>query len=242
MNMIQYEQPDPITFYKHGYDELRFDMSTLLDTFEQLETRTDLTWLTKYPGTVDLRPCPVSIYPELVKILSRLDIPNYIERSLNTSDCTLIHCQVRREIGQGFQATQSYMPMHRDTYFTTNGIVGNCPPVHKLILYPLTKQERDTNVQSSRLRVIKGSHRMMFDRSDMDVSMITQLGKQASTQIISGSDISALLFNTAMLHDVIPCRGSMRIIYSFATQMQYETKYASDDVHRLAHAKYEALR
>lgn len=243
--MSQAHEIESVDFYRRGFVELPFDVTRLEKVINALEER-ELTWIEKYPGTVDLRPCPAAIFPELIDVLHEQDISSQLERHLNTSDFTLVHCQVRREIVRyAGSAGISYMPMHRDTYITQVGHVGNCPPVHKLIVYPLIQSERLSYVQP-RLRVVPGSHRMMFDQPDMDVSMIIQvmqaLGRPLthSCVTISGSDTHALLFNTALLHDVVPCDRSLRIIYSFATHRQYSRVYAHDDVHRHVHVAYES--
>lgn len=228
-------------YYKDGYVHIDFDTTSLrrvIDEAENDPTAQQCTWESKYPNAYDLRPAASYFSHTFIDVLLENNIPQLLEAATCSSELTLSHCQVRRAWPVDEENRQSYMPWHRDTYLDKDGNwVGNQPPVHKLIVYPEQSGRCDP-----RLRVTPGSHRCMFDHPDMDRSAYAQLGLFGRNVTIRASNQKALLFNTSLLHSVVPestDEGSIRVIYSFMTRKQFESGYKNIDHHRYTNKLYE---
>lgn len=128
---------------------------------------------------------------------------------------------------------RSYQDWHRDTH--QNGInhwAGNTPPAHKIIFYPLL------DTAEPRLKFIRSSHRCYANNQEFDNNLINSI----ESEILFSNNDQVLMFDTSMLHGVIPDvnpRGSIRLIYNFITENQYLKKYAHKDHHRILHDLYE---
>ena len=108
------------------------------------------------------------------------------------------------------------MDWHRDTHIYGGAITGNLPPVHKLIFYPATG-----SALQPRLRVSPGSHRRMLEDRARDVAQVDD----GAQDTISSSDDGYILFETSLLHAVVPETepvGSIRVIYQFCHHFQLE--------------------
>lgn len=226
-------------YFRDGFMRVAFDARRVDDIVARamaLGSGATHGWVSKYAGTQDLRPNPTTFDAGLVEALFDNDVPATLEAATMSRDLTLVHCQVRWVTTP---PGASYMPWHRDTYIAGSGEwVGNHPPVHKVIVYV------DDGDASERLAVVPGSHRLMYDEPDMDVGAYNR-GNTRRIEVVRASNTEALLFNTALLHSVAPessPRGSVRVIYSFATTRQYDVGYSHIDVHVETNTLYEALR
>ena len=163
----------------------------------------------KYRMSSDLKPNVYSYDPAIVDILFSNNIPKIL-KDVTGKDLFLAHVQLRISYPEG----GSYMSWHRDTHVYGGKVVGNIPPVHKIIFYPTVD-----GVTDARLKVVPGSHRFVFGNKIIDfISAI--LGKKKT---IFASDSEFLLFNTELFHHVVPehnSKGSFRLIYSFCEKEQ----------------------
>jgi hypothetical protein len=141
---------------------------------------------------------------------------------------TLSHIQVVKTA-----PGRSYQDWHRDTH--QNGInhwAGNTPPAHKIIFYPMVDHPEP------RLKFIRSSHRCYANNQAFDNNLINSI----ENEILFSNNDQVMLFDTSMLHGVIPDvhpRGSIRLIYNFITENQYLRKYASKEHHKVLHDLYE---
>lgn len=163
----------------------------------------------KYKMSSDLKPNVYGYDPVFVDILFSNNISQVL-KSATGKDLFLAHVQLRISYPEG----GSYMSWHRDTHVYGGQIVGNIPPVHKIIFYPTVD-----GVTDARLKVVPGSHRFVFGNKYVD--FISALFGKKKT--ISASDNEYLLFNTELFHHVVPehnAKGSFRLIYSFCEKEQ----------------------
>jgi len=163
---------------------------------------------TKYKNSRDLRPNVNDYDPAFLQILADNDIPHLL-KEVTGEDLLLTHIQLRISYPGA-----TYMDWHRDTHIYGGKIIGNVPPVHKIIFYPELVGD---NIP--KLKVIAGSQRRQFSHQIIDL-LQTQLCRRT---VIKSSNSDFLLFNTAMFHAVVPepsQNGSWRLIYSFARAFQ----------------------
>ena len=182
--------------------------------------RDGFRWESKYPNTFDLRPNAHAYHPNVMDVLFTSGVPELLSHVVG-ADMVMFHVQVRRSL-----RGPSYMDWHRDTYVHGAKAVGNLPPVHKLIWYP-TLGLRST----PKLKLSVGSHRRTFgsQREDIDGLKDLPYAEYAS------SDDQFVLFDTSMMHGVVPDvddLGSIRIIYSFIRRVQYEDDLSDQPLHR----------
>tara|TARA_R110001583_G_scaffold16272_13_gene66728 strand:- start:10449 stop:11213 length:765 start_codon:yes stop_codon:yes gene_type:complete len=192
-------------------------------------------WESKYPNTLDLRPNVYDIDRSFLEILSENNVLEKLRYLTGISDLVLSHVQIRKS-----SKGPSYMDWHRDSYFVDGKQIGNNPPVHKLIFYPLVYGE-----ENPRLQLLEGSNscQLNFQESKM---MISPGFSQFDAQLMNflpvakykSSKDKFLLFDTAGIHGAIPDtddRGSIRVIYSFVSKDQFFEKYASKELHTVPH-------
>ncbi|HRH31621.1 MAG TPA: hypothetical protein PK950_03050 [Candidatus Paceibacterota bacterium] len=173
----------------------------------------------KYKMSSDLKPNVYQYDPVFVDILFSNNIPEVL-KSVTGKDLVLAHVQLRISFPEG----GSYMSWHRDTHVYGGQIVGNIPPVHKIIFYPTVD-----GVTDARLKVVPGSHRFVFGNKYIDF-ISALLGKKKT---ISASDSEYLLFNTELFHHVVPehnQKGSFRLIYSFCEKEQLKNYEGQEEL------------
>jgi len=114
---------------------------------------------------------------------------------------------------RGAYSGSSYLSWHRDTHYYkgSESPSGNVPPIFKCIFYPNLHNGdgRDT------LHVSTGSHLRYFKNKSVDLSIPrTPFFKREK---VSESNSSVLVFNTSILHAVLPVNGDpiFRMIASF---------------------------
>lgn len=144
----------------------------------------------------------------------------YLITDLSCRNLTLSHIQVIKT-----DPGRSYQDWHRDSYqFGTNQPVGSMPSTHKLIFYPQFEGPEP------RLKYVLGSHRTMVNDPKFDEMLI----RKYDIETLGTSNDQALLFDTALLHGVIPDvnpRGSIRVIYSFVEYQQYDRRFKGKENH-----------
>lgn len=223
-------------YFHDGFTRIPFDVPKLFGAVERalaIPEDSDFEWRTKYPHTRDFRESAPEFDSTFIDVLFDSGVPDLLEEMTNSNDLTLIHCQLRHVGG----VNSSYMDWHRDTYLDRNQEwVGNTPPVQKVMVYPTHGRDPE-----DRLHIVPTSHRRMFDQPDMDVTAFNHLNMMGAAGTIRSSDEHALVFNTALLHSVVPeshVDGSTRVIYSFATRRQFLNGY-NHGVHIEMNRMYE---
>jgi len=218
-------------FYRRGFDVVNFDSLGLHKTLQEIlegRLKTGFSLSQKYSSTVDLRPNVIDYSEDFLGALKKNNIKGEL-RSLTLKDLTLYHVQVRVA-----ESTTSYMDWHRDSYFDHDRQIGMAPPGLKIIYYPTFVKE-----QEPRLLVSEGSHRTMIDNHVEDLKLIRVL---PTRQIIANND-QALIFDTSLLHSVVPDKPnqpSIRLIYSFVAKEQLPQN-DPDDLHRITSKRYEEM-
>lgn len=182
----------------------------------------------KYPQTYDLRPCVHAYDDAFIEALIDSNVPALL-CDVISSDMTLAHIQVRVSA-----PGPSYMDWHRDTYVYNDMLVGNVPPVHKLIFYPQLRDECE-----QKLKLVMGSHRLQFNDRYADMTLTNDVSRVDS---YSDSHDRFILFDTSMLHAVVPDMhpdGSVRIIYTFMRLQQFDETLRSHTLHAEQSDLYE---
>lgn len=220
-------------YYKMGYLIGTFkNPGALTETLVDLHLnniKTGYTWDQKYANTIDLRPTAHSYHPSILDVLYESSIPELLSDVISP-DMTLTHVQIRRSF-----AGPSYMDWHRDTYVYGEKEVGNFPSVHKIIFYP------EIGNATEKLKLAVGSHRRNADSLNEDLEIV----KRSLISSYRSSDTNFLLFDTSMMHAVVPdsaAEGSIRIIYSFMRKNQYLKSLAGQAIHDEQVMLYENRR
>lgn len=180
----------------------------------------------KYQLSKDLRPNVLDYDEAFLNLLVDNHIPKLL-RELTGTNPVLSHIQLRVSF-----PGKSYMDWHRDTYKYKNVFVGNVPPVNKIIYYPPAQ----AHTFLPRLKVIPGSHRLQADNRFFDLLQV----KFRKPAIIEDSHTDFLIFNTSLLHAVVPEKfpgGSWRLIYSFCQDFQLPNQ----ELEQRTAAKYRRL-
>lgn len=215
-------------YYLKGYLHKEWkdnsDLSTILSTIKRIYEegpKNGFSLEEKYRLSKDLRPSVYGYDLSFIDILFSNDIPTLLKEATG-KDLFLSHIQLRISY-----PGKSYMSWHRDTHVYGGSMVGNVPPVHKIIMYPTV----DGKVEE-RIHVVPGSHRRMFNNRWLDVSQAYVLKKEK----ISSSDSKFLLFDTSLFHHVVPEQietGSFRLIYSFAEQQHLQNYDGCEELIKL---------
>ena len=181
----------------------------------------------KYASSLDLKPC-ISRYDDVfLNIILKNDIHKIVSEATGV-DLHLAHVQLRFAYPS---SKGSYAPWHRDTHlYRGQEIIGNVPPVYKLIYYPSLEDQT-----SNQLGVISGSHNFLFRSKIFDMSY----ARLATAKYIKSDNKSFLLFNSAILHKatkVTNKTGASRLIYSFVRkdQLAEYDPYVNDRLNELA--------
>ncbi len=229
-------------YYLEGFYEGKF-LDT--ETFQKFKSellnicsenlKEDFSLEEKYLGTKDLRPNAFEYCESFISIL----IENKIDKLVNNltgKRLTLAHLQVRTSL-----AEHSYMPWHRDSYVNGDEYVGPIPPAHKLIFY------LNTSNPSPKLEVAIGSHICRFRNQNQFIlpgcsNLDREILNVCPVKQYLSSDDTFLIFNTGMLHSVVPDQKdekSIRIIYSFVERGQFEEIFSHKNSHLMLNNTYE---
>ena len=218
-------------YFMSGYLEAAFApgaahrrLLQLLGELHAGDPRPGSHWEQKYPHTKDLRPSAGEYDDSVLDVLIESDVPGLLRRATGLS-LTLAHVQIRLVL-----PGNSYMDWHRDTHYYDGALTGAIPPMHKVIYYPAL------GAAAPQLKVAPGSHRRVMPDQKRDLQQVAESG----IRTIASSDERFLLFETSLLHAVVPetnARGSLRVIYAFGQQSQLEPFENSRAVQR----RYAAL-
>ena len=152
-------------FYINGYHLAKFANSENIRNIKSIfknilvgNLKEGFKMESKYDSTLDLRPDVFSYDSVFLSLLMENDIPNLLKK-LGLFEYTLAHIQLRAVNA----SPKSYTGWHRDTHFYGGQVVGNIPPVFKIIYYPNLQKGK-----SAQLRIIPGSHLRIFQSSKAD--------------------------------------------------------------------------
>jgi len=218
------------TLHINGYFLKNFDdnqsvdrLNNVIDNILNGNLKSDFSLKEKYKNSLDLRPNVFSYDEIFIDVL----FDNSIDKLINEAtgiNLYLSHIQLR--IAYQSSNKISYAGWHRDTHFYNNhNIIGNIPPVYKLIYYPMMD-----GIDSPQLKIIDGSHHFIFNNKVAD-KLYSSLAKSTS---ISSSNSRFLFFNTSLFHRAVnpnTDKGSPRLIFSFSTEDQLEN--SEKELHRL---------
>lgn len=188
------------------------DLDSLLRSIKEIHNgnlKSGFELIEKYKYSKDLRPDVYNYDNSFVDILFSNNIPQLLKDVVGRN-LYLAHIQLRIS----YKGESSYMSWHRDTHVYGGKVVGNIPPVHKIIFYPNVDGNEDDKIS-----LIPGSHRKVFKNKFIDYLQVF-LSKRKT---IKSSDSKFMLFNTELFHHVVPeveDKGSFRLIYSFAEKEQ----------------------
>ncbi len=190
--------------------------------------REGFSWEQKAPNVFHLRPAVHEYADVFLNFLwyNRVDkaVEDFTGRRMH-----LCHAQVVVQT-----PGPPHQDWHRDSYqYGSDPFVGAAPAAVKVNFYPhFGKPE-------PRLRYIRGSHRCQANDARFD-SMLVGKYEQETLESDNGR---ALMFDSSMLHAVVPDqdpKGSIRVMYSFALEHEYEKRFAKKDHHRRLHDRFEA--
>tara|TARA_B100001123_G_scaffold437566_2_gene570063 strand:- start:10166 stop:10930 length:765 start_codon:yes stop_codon:yes gene_type:complete len=232
------------SFFVKGYSLLDIKECTsttavnenLKNFFLNDSLKNGFTWEEKYRGTKDLRPNVFGYDDCFVEFLFENNFHNAIH-SLVGHDLVLSHIQIRKS-----SSTSSYMPWHRDAYYSSGKSVGMVPPAHKIIYYPEVSEKL-----YPMLEILEGSQLMWFLNQESSSFLSPgfsgydkEIFRVLKKRVISADNNKALLFNTSMLHNVIGDSGpgSIRLIFSFIEDNQFTEEMLSDPTHAKVRKAY----
>jgi hypothetical protein len=210
-------------------DQTWADILKLLMQLRDEPVRADYSWVQKYRHTKDLRPQAYDYSDLFITLLAANNIHEQLQE-ITGRELWLSHIQVRRVAAN----RRSYMDWHRDTHFYDGKLVGNLPPVHKIIYYPALG-----DTPQPALNVSLGSHRRVYAARTEDQA---QVGCYPVATVMS-NDNEALLFETSLLHSVVPHRGrhdALRVMYSFCEEWQIEG-IGKPELHRVYQQRVAGL-
>lgn len=220
-------------YYNDGFLFGKFEgpvhrrMMTVLGELFSAQMREGFRWEQKYPNTLDLRPNAHQYDQSFIDVLFEAHVPIALDRVVGP-DMVLFHTQVRLSF-----PGPSYMDWHRDSY-NYGKPVGNFPPAHKVIFYPLLEGV----TSGSKLHLCKGSHLRHFDNKRDDEACLDSLPIEG----LNASYNEFLMFNTSILHAAVADTApSIRVIYSFLRRRQFEELYADQEIHAEQVRLYEEM-
>lgn len=190
------------------------------------KARDPFTW-EQSMNSFSLRPNVYEYDPCFMDFLFDNNIPAALD-TLTGRNLVLAHVQVVKT-----EPGRSYQDWHRDTYqFAENDPVGAMPPAHKVLFYP-----RFENPEP-RLKFILGSNRAMINDPKFDEMLV----RKFETDVIESGNGHAVIFESSLLHGVIPDvnpAGSIRVMYSFVEYHQFEKRFAGKPHHEALKKMYE---
>lgn len=223
----------PERFYAEGVDlfptyrrndDLNEKLGRLLDG----ETNDGWSWEQKSVSSFHLRPTAWNYDVDVMHFLFDNAIPTRLEE-LTGRRLTISHVQIVKTI-----PGPSYQDWHRDAYqFGDEPLVGAFPPTIKVNFYP-----RCGKGSQPRLKFIRGSHRCMANDARFDAMLLSRY----EHEILESDDDRALIFESSMLHGVVPDedpRGSIRVMYCFVMRHEFDKRFANKEHHRRLNECYE---
>jgi len=122
------------------------------------------------------------------------------------------------------------MEWHRDTHIYENKLVGNAPPIYKLIFYP-----EFNGIKENCLLIAPGTHLNMMRDKNQDYQQLQNTKPVA----ITTSKQKFLFFNTSVFHSTLPAHenGTLRIIYNFCVKQQLKNYTEQLELHDIYQKK-----
>ena len=229
-------------FYINGFMKIEIEkqssMNRIIEILKDIKSskiKENYFLKEKYPGTLDLRP---SVYDYDNCFLNFLEENNIIDRLKKLTGASYLpyHVQIRYSTQSSNRSNVSYMDWHRDAYIMNDKILGRFPPPIKLMIYPSLSDDED---DMPRLKIIPNSHiiqmhgdQQYYSEYGAPINNIDrQLIRTMNQHVITTSNSSFTLFNTAMLHGASRNNNQkeFRVIYSLILEEQFED--VKDDLH-----------
>ncbi len=187
-------------------------------------------WEKKLSHVHHMRPSVYDYHSDFLSLLWDNQIPEKLHE-LTGRDLRLYHVQVIKQL-----PGPPHQDWHRDAYqYGSDPFVGAFPAAVKVNFYPKFDKPEP------RLKFVRGSHRCMANDGRFDAMLI---GKYEN-EILESSNDQLLIFESSMLHAVCADEkpeGSIRVMYSFAQEHEYQKRYADKIHHRTLHDRYLAYR
>ncbi len=189
--------------------------------------REGFRWENTANNVTHLRPCVAEYSEAFMDLLFANNVPQAIQTFVG-KDLHLCHIQVVRQT-----PGLPHQGWHRDAYqYGGSPLVGAFPPTVKFNFYPRFEEPQP------RLEFVKGSHRCMVNDASFDAMLVNKYDHE---QLLSSND-HGILFETSMLHAVVPDsepKGSVRLMYSFVMEHEYQKRFASKNHHATVYNEYE---
>jgi ectoine hydroxylase-related dioxygenase (phytanoyl-CoA dioxygenase family) len=225
--------------YSDGFLNLSFNHEESLNlihkTIKEMnssEIKNNFFWEEKYQNTHDFRPSVFEYDDVFIDILVKNNIHNIINEATQ-KQLLLTHIQLRRVF-----PGPSYMNWHRDTHFKSGNVVSTCPPAYKIIFFPSLEESNDEC-----LKILKGSH-VCMNPSQTESEFISPGFSSFDHQILNSgllpvvsaceSKSDFLFFDISCLHAAQASKkeeGSIRLVYLFMPEEQFNERYASKQIH-----------
>lgn len=214
-----YRQEDINKFYIDGFFKINLEEGQAKQKFDEMLLKIDGKHLSlnknfksSYSDTYDLIKKINSENKIIKEFVIEQKIIDKIE-SLTGHHYLLADMILRKT----YSKKNSYMSMHRDSYFDANGQqIGRFPPLIKVIYYPQITKEDSIE---KRMLLKPGSHHKVWKNYYVDkfLSILT------SNATINNNKHSAIMFNTTIYHhacETISTNGAFRLILNFCVPSQ----------------------
>lgn len=243
MKLVEFDQSKQLPqekFYTNGFELVKLDsgyqstndrMSSLLeemlDGCAEKRLHPGFSWEQTASNVFHLRPNVKDYDSVFLDFLWDNQLHHTVEE-LTGRRMHLCHAQVVVQT-----PGPPHQDWHRDSYqYADAQFVGASPAAVKVNFYP-----RFDKIEP-RLKFIRGSHRCQVNDARFDAML---LGKYEH-EILMSDNSQVLLFDSSMLHAVVPdqhTKGSIRVMYSFAMEHEYEKRFANKESHRKLHDAFE---
>lgn len=210
-------QKETAAFYLNGFFPKSFKTGERLDHLNEViktcvegDLKPGFSWVEKYKGSRDLRPTVYEYDPVFIDVLHEANIAEILKQATGL-DLTLMHVQLRVA-----DRGNSYMDWHRDTHFYNGNLVGNVPPVVKIIFLPTLGAAPE-----ARFAVVPRSHRFMPLDRVIDEAQTADWDQEA----VESDDQRITIYDTSLFHTALPvtkCDKGVRLIYSFGRDFQLQ--------------------
>lgn len=242
MRLVEFDQSQLLEeekFHANGFSFLqtwdlpkmkltpRSDVVQVLRDLWEGKIKDGFSWEQKGKNSFHLRPAVYEYHEIFLDFLFKVGAPDELTR-LTGRKLHLYHAQVVKT-----SPGASYQDWHRDSYqWGTEPIVGAFPAVVKVNFYP------QFEAPEPRLKFIRGSHRCAANDPRFDAMLV----EKYENEVLDSSNEQVLIFDSSLVHGVVPDvnpKGSIRLMYSFGMEHEYEKRFASKKHHRELHELYE---
>lgn len=243
MKLVEFDQSKLLPqerFYANGFelvelggasksttDNMVETLRVLLDGRDSNMLPDEFSWEQKMPNVFHLRPNVQDYSSIFMQFLLHNQIDKMLE-NLTGKKMHLCHAQVVVQT-----PGPPHQDWHRDSYqYGSDPFVGAFPAAVKVNFYPCFDEPEP------RLKYVRGSHRCQANDARFDAMLINKYENEA----LKSSNDRVLIFDSSILHAVIPDtqpKGSIRLMYSFAMEHEYNKRFAENENHRRLHDEYE---